>query len=318
METRPFKRLFSLFWSVGLLLSACSNQATPIAFTSVEPTLTSPATSTPVIPIPTQIPSPTFTPTPNPTFTPTRSMLILKAPTPLPTRTPPIYLPPEKIALLDYSVSGSHGYFDGYLDYSWSHLVLYEDGQLIISNQQKMFSPDEVAQFFSKLEELEYYTLESNQQHDPTDPLYNFGTQYSRVYDGMLYCVLTTGEQGRNLCAYDPFREFLVPAMKNILAFLDNYHPAGMTPYEPDRLLLAVYRGDNPFFTEPPQKTISWPETFPSIATEKERILLIEGEIAKEIYELFDGTHYVRVSYKDVEYSIYFEEVLPHEVVQQP
>lgn len=322
MEKRFFKIRSSLILGFCLFLSACGNQGQLISVTPPASTLT--VTDSPSLTAPPPTPRLTLTFTPNPTSTFTSTAPRSKTPrptsTPKPTRTPPVYLPPEKNILLDYTSMGSHGYFDdfGYLDFSRSNLVLYEDGQLIIPFQQKILSPEEVFQFFSQLDAMGYYTLESNQKHDLTDLLYDFGDQYSRTYDGLLYCVLTNGDRGRNLCAYDPFREFLVPAMKNILAFLDNYHPAGMTPYEPDRLLLAVYRGDNPFFTNPPQKTISWPETFPSIVTEKDSVLLIQGEFAKEIYALFDGTHYVRVSYKGVEYSIYFEIVLPHEIVRQP
>jgi hypothetical protein len=182
---------------------------------------------------------PSSTSEPTTTFIPTQTELQPTL-TPLPIQTPTITLIPPyptKHVLLDYTVSGFHTPYDDlfiFSDYTWSKLVLYTDGQMIIPGslyEQKTLSTDEINQFFAQLESLGLYTIESNQKHDPTDKLYNFGDQYSRIYDGLWSCILVNGDKSRNLCAYEPFRKFLVPKMESLLQFIDDYHPAGMSRY---------------------------------------------------------------------------------------
>jgi len=48
-------------------------------------------------------------------------------------------------------------------------IILYGDGQMLISGEQKIFSADETKRFLSILDSLGFFSIESNQQFDVTD-----------------------------------------------------------------------------------------------------------------------------------------------------
>lgn len=251
----------------------------------------------------------------------------------LPTRTPkptetsmPTLTPtyPVKQVLLNYIVGGFHTPYDiYYADYGvngWSEFVLYTDGQLIVPGktyQQKILSKDEVNQLLTKLEALGFYTIESNQQHDPSDKLYNFGSQYQGVSDPTWYCVEINKEESRKLCEWEPYKKFLVPEMKNILNFLDAYQVQGTTPYYPDRIFLWVRAGRNPDIENLPEKPIPWNKKFSSPETSDEKVMYFQGDEAKEIFSLFDNEVSTTVFIQnDHEYTVSIDIVLPHEQLQ--
>lgn len=285
--------------------STTPGPTTPVQYTQTKPQPTRTFTQTP---IPTQTSIPTKTPVPSQT--------------PVPTTTPyPPY--PTKQILFDYNVNGGlHSAFDSYLDWTYSNLVLYSDGQMIIAGepyQQKILSAKEINRFFSQLNSLGFYTIESNQQHDPTDRLYNFGDQYQKTYDGPFYCILASGDRVRNLCAYGPYEQFLVPKMKNILKYLDEYHLDGMTVYSPDRILLWVRSGRSPRVENLPEEAIPWPDKFPSLETASSEILYVQGDTAQEISAFFDNANTFNLfGQNGFEYTVLNQIVLPQEQVTLP
>lgn len=296
------KKQFLISVVVCTILVACSGQDNHVLVISSE----TPKPSTTVMPTQT-VTRPTSTP--KPTLTPTITL------------TPPY---PIKQVLVDYTEGGYHSLFEiYYADYGvdgWSEFVLYTDGQLIIPGetyQQKILSEDEVKQLLTKLEALGFYTIESNQRHDPSDKLYNFSNQYQGVSDPMWYCVLINKDESRKLCEWEPYRKFLVPEMKNILNFLDTYQVQGMTPYYPDRILLWVQAGRSPYVENLPEKAIPWDKKFPTLETSGEKIVYAEGDNAKEIFALFDNkVSPIVISQDNTEYTVSIDIVLPHEQLQ--
>jgi hypothetical protein len=253
---------------------------------------------------------PANTPKPPNTLTPSSTR------TPIVTETSaPSY--PLKQVFLDYTIGGFHTPFDlYYADYgdAWSELVLYTDGQLIIPGktfQQKLLSKEEIDQLFSQLDSFGFFSL-------TRDNLYNFGNQEPpRVFDGIVYCVIATGERKQNLCTYEPHESFLVPEMKKVLQFLSNYQPKEMTPYYPDRILLWVQIGRNPYAENLPEKAVLWNENFPNLETPDEKIVYAEGNIAKEIFALFNNeVSTIVISQNDLEYTVSIDIVMPHEQLQ--
>lgn len=279
-----------------LFLIACRDegvQSVLVPTNTSEPTATAMPTQTPNLP--TQIPliPPAFTLTPLPPY-PTKQVLFL------------------------YKISGYHTPTDSfYRDFiaTSSVIVLYSDGQMIIPGKpylQKMLSVDEINQFLTQLDSLGFFAIESNQHHDPTDVLYNFGDQYERVFDGLWYCLISYGEKPRKLCAYEPFMEFLVPKMRNLLEFLDEYQPEGISQYYPDRILLWVQAGRSPYDSNLPENSIPWTQPSLSLGTNREKILYADGELAKELYILYGDKGYI-FTQDGKEYTVYMEIVLPHE-----
>ena len=267
------------------------------------------------IQVPTLSPSPTPIPGPTTTSTPTRT-----PPPTFPATTTFTPLPPyqTKKIVVEYNMRGDHSVYDSFFeDYpSWSRLVLYEDGQIIIAGKtykQKILSPGEMEGFLSKLEALGFYSLESNQKHDPTDKLYDYGDRYQKSFDGREYCIMVNAERSRTLCVYEPDMEFVVPRMKNILEFLEGYEPAEMTSYEPDRLLLWVQPGRNSFDENLPQSSTPWPDQLPPLSP-SEVLTYVDGESAREIYFLYEDAKAGKVfTQNGKEYTVYFYVVMPHE-----
>lgn len=224
------------------------------------------------------------------------------------------------------NLSDDNMFFDPYP--TTTRLVLYDDGQMIIAGKepykQKVLSSGEINRFLSKLETLGFYSLESNQKHDPTDKLYDYGNDYQESFDGVKDCILVNADRSRNLCVYEPDQQFLIPEMKNILKYLEEYKPVGMTPYYPDRIFLSI-RAADPSSDTLPANAIPWDKHFPSLETAKPRvytsdtlnaIVYVDGDMAKKIYMFFlssDGSGVFTQNGK--EYIVYMDVILPHEKI---
>jgi len=228
-----------------------------------------------------------------------------------PTVTPlPSY--PLKQVLVNYTVAGFHTPYDMYFtDYAWSYFVIYTDGEIIIPGnpyQQKILSKEELNQFLIQLENLGFYTIDNKH-------LYNFGNQEPpKITDGTSYCILVTGSREQNLCSYEPYDSFLVPEMKNILKFLNDYQPKGLSLYYPDRILLWVLAGRNPDNKNLPEDSIPWTESSLSLETTSEKVMYVDGELAKELYILYGDKSYVFTE-NGKEYTVDIQVVLPHQEI---
>jgi len=282
--------------------------------------------------IPTVFPSLTLEPGFTVTATPTLTLTPKFQPTELPS-TP--FLPyHNKGVVFNYYVTGNQAEWDTFFDHPSGNivtkLVLYDDGQILIAGtgetyKQKVLSSAEIKSFLSKLETLGFYSLESNQEHDPTDDLYNFGGKYEEVgvIGGVRNCISVDADKSKKLCVHDSYMQFLIPEMKNILQFLDAYNPTGMTPYYPDRILLTIQKADPAVDNSPANP---WNERFPPLEKDPSRyttdtsnqVMFIVGDMAKEIYLFFEDTDTKVVSQNDKEYIAYLRVLLPHEKVKKP
>jgi hypothetical protein len=197
---------------------------------------------------------------------------------------------------------------------------------MLTSGMQKTLSADEVKMFFAKLDSLGFFSLESNQKHDEEDKLYNFGGHYQNVYDGLKYCILVNYDKSKQLCAYEPYMQFLIPEMKNILKYFDEYKPDGLTPYDPDRILLSTRLAD-PNRNDLSANGTLWDERFPSLEFSLRKIrndaydlpvsiMYIQGDLAKEIYRFLRNSHSHGLFIQNgINYIVDVDIVLPHETV---
>jgi hypothetical protein len=294
-----------------LMLCACSPQpaATLVITPSALPSPTAASTATAIPPKETK-PRPTHVATI--TLTPTLS--------PAPYTPFPSY--PTKAILLDYSSGGSHTLFDFVRDYSYSNLVLYSDGQMIVPGKtylQKKLSEEEINLLMTRLDQLGFFRIESNQKHDETDHLYNFGSHYSRIFDSHWDCILVNGDRPRNLCAQQMYADYLVPEMKNTLKFLDDYPTDGMIPYIPDRIVLWVDQGRSSQITNLPAAAIPWPESLPSLVKANHNYLYAGDESAKAIHSFLEKNGWLLVcSENGQEYTVTADIILPHEELTWP
>jgi hypothetical protein len=270
-------------------------------------------TPTVISPTPSQHPTSRFTPSSTPTLPP--SLTPTASVTPYPTF--PSYT--KKDVIFSYSIYGNHGSFDGVLGYApHSSIVLYSDGRLIISGKpyrQKHLSGDEINRLFSQLEIMGFYSLKTNQKHDPTDLLYDFKGQFEETYDGLYICVMDV-VKNREICVRDHLREFLIQPMKDILQFLDNYEPTGMSVYQADRLLLSIEAQPPTWSIIEDPEVIPWPVNFPDLGTDKWQLSYIEGDEASQLFSLYGSHADARlVNANGVEYYVIVRPVLPHETL---
>lgn len=269
-------------------------------------------------------PKPSLTAPPTKISTPT--MVQATEPPSTPTFTP---FPPYNIknVVFEYYTVGYLSDFDSFYAGGYStypKLVLYEDGQMITNEGQRILSEDEIKTFLSKLDAMGFFSLESNQAYDQEDKLYSFGNQYQKVYDGLRYCILVNADKSRELCAYEPYMQFLIPEMKRILQYLDAYHPIGLTPYYPDRILMSIQPVD-PQSDEFSATATPWDNRFPSLDFPPPKTYLyetpasirfVEGDMAKEIYIFVTNLPSRSVFMQDgKEYIVEVDRVLPHETV---
>ena len=279
----------------SILMAACSSQQTQIPVVTTSPS---------------PFPSATLTsaPTPKPTKTPT------------PSRTPTPTIPPYQVkeVLFEYGYSaGDHGIFDDLVSPHLPKLILYSDGLLIIDKDslyEKMLSEEEIRSFLSQIEQRGFYKIETNQNHDSSDKLYNFTANYVSAFDGRYLCVTA---QTRSICAYEPVMDYVIPSMKGIFRFLDNYFPNDMTLYQTDRILLQIIEGNDYLAEEFRPEPMAWPTDLPPL--QKTPTLFVDGESAAKIFELFDhSVGWKIMTYNNAEFTVFARPVLPHEVIGQP
>lgn len=293
---------------ICIILTACGGQKN---ITTVFPSIT---------------PKPSLTATPVITSTPTRILLTQLPPTPTFTPFPPY--PAKKVVFKYFTVgnlwAGDAAYFASFDNHIFFErpLTLYDDGQMITYKGQKVLSADEMKKFFSKLDALGFFSLESNGMHDEQDKLYHFGNQYKESFDGLEDCISVNIEKPRTLCAYEEYMQFLVPEMKNILKYFSEYKPTGLTPYYPDRILLST-RPANPDTDDLHVSAPVWDKRFPPLAfTLPNRynipvtIRYIQGDMAKQIDRFMQNSHSHGVFIQDgKKYIVDYVIVLPDEDV---
>ena len=297
------KKLFLLSVVVSIILTACGGQESTA---TVSPSVTPKPSSTAAATITsTKTPLPTIPPTP--TFTPF----------------PPYH---TKKVVFEYYIVGQQSYFDMFYSDSreFPNIILYDDGQMLIGGEQKVLSPDEIKRFLSKLDVLGFFSIESNQQFDLTDKLYDFGSNYQEVNDGLKDCILVNAKESKNLCIQEDYMQYLIPEMKSIIKYLNEYKPTGLTPYYSDRILLSTRPAD-PNSDDLSATAIPWDSSFPSLNFPPPRtyeydtppsIMYIEGDLAKEIYTFITNSHGQGIFIQDGEkYIVDVDVVLPHETI---
>jgi len=309
-------KVFFIILVVFILISCSSSVPTAQPTSKISLTTTIQVSSTKT-PNPTK--KPTLEPTHTPTYTPTPWIII------------PSYQ--TKQVILKYT---RHGGALGSPDYLFGvllgygretiSLVLYSDGQIIIEKYlspilSKTLSQDEINNLLLQLDKKGFYSVETNQKHDVTDHLYNFGDQYQEGPPGVYSCLSVNSTSSRKVCIYEPYRKFLISPMKELFQFIDDYTPSNMTLYQPDRILLFVSKGQglyNSFISEPATGAL-WPSDFPPLETQKEKYIYIEGEKAIKVFSFVNRSFSPRVfSENGQDYSVFITVVFPHESLPQP
>jgi hypothetical protein len=252
--------------------------------------------------------------------------------TPAPLLQIPSYTTKQVVLLFTHSRAGLGGpeeYFDIFFGNAapreTTKLVLYSDGQLILQRPTqpsvtKILTEDEINQLLFRLDELGFHTIETNQKHDDTDLLYDFGGRYLEVgvTDGSFSCLSI---RDNRLCYYNPYEDFVMPQAKILFQFISSYTPKNTTLYEPDRIMLFISQGKDLYnlFEELSMISIPWSSELSPLQTAQENYVYLEGEHAQIFYTLVnESTKPMIFSENGIDYSVLSAVVLPHEVISQP
>jgi hypothetical protein len=264
------------------------------------------------------------------TLTAIPKLTLTQTPTQMPTETnTPTFTPlpfayETKKVLLDYYFVGSHTLFDIAVEPVFSRLVVYSDGQVIISGETKKLSSAETDQLFAQLKSLGFYNIETDEQGEATRNLYTPDNPFEKITDATSYCVTAT-MQGkiRNICAYEPYMQYLISAMRNTLKFLDDYHPKGMKPYSPDRILLYVESPETSQILDKDallrKRLIPWPIDLPPLKRNLDyKVTYIQGPMAAKIASYLDSFPFSDrplFQQNGINYFVDIDILLPHEEV---
>ena len=230
----------------------------------------------------------------------------------------------SKKEIFNYFVTGEHSYFEGSYqvipENEFPKLVIYEDGQMIITGEdvkQKFMTQEEVATFINEIEKFGFSNIQTNGKNDPSDPLYNFGENYDVIYDSPFYCVSIAQALENTICYEDAYYDYLVPQMKEVITYLNNYHPENTSLYIPEKILLYFSRVTD--FCDIPKDApvYEWNSRFPDPEGGDYNQYYISSEMAGEIAKFLDDKTSVYVNYHEKYYYLIIQYILPHENINK-
>lgn len=232
-----------------------------------------------------------------------------------------IFVPKKEI--FNYSISGEHSFFEGPYEVTpenkVTRLVIYEDGQMIITGvdvKQKFMTQEEVSTFINVIESYGFSSIQTNGKSNPSDPLYDFGTNYEEVSDSPFYCVSMDLPENKTICYEDAYFDYLVPQMKEVISYLNNYHLDKLALYIPDRILLGFTNEVE--LSEVPNDAVvyKWDSRFPDPEGGVYGQHYISGDLAGEIAKLVNSQISVYVMNHEKYYHLIIRYILPHEDIE--
>ncbi len=305
-----------------VILTGCSTS------TSATPTLI--PTATPVSQtrsLSTSLPLPTSTPTARPALT--------SSPTIVPSATPnltPVPTPgPIKPIFLEFGGTGGDGgtSYDAFFGRSMPSIILYTDGELLIRGEQynvrdlyveKHLSTFQMCSLLRQIRTTGYFSVTGNGQHYPNDPIYQKSIDLGQGGGGDLLQV--NGEQHKWVFIYNSEVDNLIPQVKAAYLLISKYHPQGMKPFSPDRIILRVEHqpADDWFYRPTPAPAQQWPTELPSLAEilkdqSADREVVFQGNSATLIRKLIQLPGGGYFSENGSEYFIVARPLLPHETL---
>jgi hypothetical protein len=208
--------------------------------------------------------------------------------------------------------------------YYGPNITIYTDGQLLYLDSagkylEKQLSKTEVDRFILNLKLLGFFEIKSNGQNDPADPIYHFGPGDDNCLgaDGIRTEVMVYGENSHEIIFHEECNQFVIQPVKNILYFLDHYKPNGLTRYQPDRILLFITIGREPY-TDPAMPAVPWPAeiaipdpTPNSFNIEDGKLMYMEGKEANTLYQLEAINKSYIFSWEGHEYAVDILPILP-------
>jgi hypothetical protein len=247
--------------------------------------------------------------------------------------TPTLLSYPGKQVLIEYTYvrAGLGGFGEEVVGSGLPDLILYSDGELIIHRKkiyEKKLSVVETCSLLKNIEDFGYFRVVDNGESERrNNPLYvDLPTGVpTKFFDGDMYHIVVNGPNPKQTWVDPPFFDYLVPAMKEILIFLQYYQPTAMEEYQPDRLLLYISHGreDRVVSWMENKSPARWPEANIHLSDNAVDIkkfdpdyrgLYLTGDSAKKIYALFQKPYATRILVdRGQEFTAIARPILPNE-----
>lgn len=307
----------------ALFLTACGRDA--LSNPTYVPTIASVAN-------PTVIPTAKVVDTPKPTtiqITDPPMPTITRVPTTIPSATSPQPTPgPIKPILIELGNIGGDGgtSYDLILGRGTPSIILYTDGQLLISGErygvqdwyvQKMLSVSEMCTLLGRIRAMGFFSVKGTGQSYPGDPIYQTSEFFGDGAGG--YILHVNGKPSKWVFIYGPAMGNLVPEVKAVYQLISSYHPSGMKPFVPDRIILRVeqHPGEDWFYPTPPPPQ-PWPSELPPLVTllkeqPEGREIVLEGQSAALILRLMHLPDSGFFTENSETYFVVGRPLLPHE-----
>lgn len=200
-------------------------------------------------------------------------------------------------------------------------LVIYTDGLMIASRagdpkvRARVLNTKEICTFINRLGELGFYELEEAPPKDETNPLYDFGSKFQQVDEGLVANLSVLLENPKSIGFFEPYQKFFVRPMRRIMEYVETFNPGALKPYEPDRLILFVHAG-RAADVEKTVRAREWNLETP-VLKELAQVpyTFLEGRQAVGVYALL--TKYGTPIYLEngMEYTVTVRLLYPHEIV---
>lgn len=317
--SRPLVRFVAV---ACLALGACRSAEPPASLPSspavLSPTATASLTST-------STPPPAATPTPGPSATP--SPAPTATPSPTPTQVPTPEPGPRKPILVMAGAYGGDGgtSFDIYHGRNTPSLILYADGQLLVSGgndqyEQKYFerilSPTETCAFLDRIRRTGFLGIRGSGKNYPFDRIYAVAKLVMPTGGGN-YVIQVNGYPSKTVSIYGEAIEVVVPEVRRTYEIVSHYPLAGMRTFVSDRVIVHLERYAD--IEYPPDLTVlPWPVGAPSAGSLLAKAnargdLELDGALGAAMKRLLGLPRIARYVDQGIEYVLSGRQLLPHE-----
>jgi hypothetical protein len=305
--------------------------ATVAALSSPTATLTStPSATASVSPTPTRSPTATSTPRPSATHLPTATG------TATPTSSP-TSLPTKQVLLqMGFVLGDGGGIFYRPFGNINPSLVVYTDGEIITNgpndwNLETKLSTTQMCSLLRQVAATGFLKVDGTGQLGPDDPIYHFMATPEISEGGSGHYYQVNGNPAKFVYVYDPYRNDVVAPIKAVERLLNAYRPAGLKPYQPDRLYVLVDSGRDLFdqlqgissdeqsaHPTPTPAALPWPNNLPPLAdwwnNTPQSTILIQDDLLAPVLALNLPKHYGVFMDRGQEYTVAVRPLLPGEV----
>jgi len=204
-------------------------------------------------------------------------------------------------------------YNRGYFDFG-PILVLYADGQLILSGRTKQLTSKETDEILVKLDQLGIFQIQTTYADDMQNPIYILPTEQVPPYYISLGVIVVNGKESKTIIYKTEWEEYLIQPMQDIISYLESFSTEGTTLYQPDRLLVGfVMESEIPI---PEDATvIPWPSgiTPPSESSQFDGVLYLEGAEALTLFNVKEENPDAYFTFARIRFQVYLRPIYPHE-----